>query len=231
MFHPPPPGRALGGSFSFPVDPASRAFRRARSESSFPLDSLERSLTKLRFVPIQFKWRSVGDQKAPPEGDSSGKLVADRELVSLPVDPHKTGFGKHPVTTKVWSPPPCRIWKGVLGVDPGCRTRGNIMNNDEGVGNGAGIQPDVTIPLKRGDLDNPDPVRPSFDSSCIAKFVGYFHKSHHKSRPVSSTKSYAQVLQTQSLVMSHKGGFGGGGFGHGSGRDGARTNVWQQIQG
>jgi len=90
----------------------------------------------------------VGDQKAPPEGDSSGKLVADRELVSLPVDPHKTGFGKDPVTTKVWSPPPCRIWKGVLGVDPGCRTRDNIMNNDEGVGSDAGIQPDVNIPLK-----------------------------------------------------------------------------------
>ena len=227
MFHPPPPGRALCGSFSFPVDPSSRAFRRARSESSFPLDSLERSSAKLRFVPIQFKWRSVGDQKGPHEGDSSGNLAADRERVSLSGDPHKTGVDKHPVMTKVQLPPPCRILKGVLGIDPGCRTRGNIVNNDEGVGNGAGIQPDVTIPLKRGDLDNPDPVRPSFNSSCIAKFVGYFHKSHL----VSSTKSHAQVLQTQSPEMSHKGGFGGGGFGHGSGRDGARTNVWQRIQG
>ncbi|KAG2564270.1 hypothetical protein PVAP13_8KG244700 [Panicum virgatum] len=131
---------------------------------------------------------------------------------------------------RVRLPPPCPIREGVLGVDPRRGTRGEIVNKDEGFGGGAGIQPDVDILLNQRDRSNPDPVPPSFDSSCIAKFVGYFRNSSQKSPSSSPPKSYAQVLQSQP-EMNQRGGFGRDRFGRGAGRDAARGNVWQRIQG
>ena len=142
MFWVPPPGRAIGETISFPIDSTSRAFRRARSESNFPLEKLERSSTKLKFVPIQLQWRSAGNAKELDSnfgGCQREGVAAMRATKPLAVDPHRTGFGRNPVTTRYRSPPPCPIRAGVLGVDPGGRTRGNIAV-EEGVDmGGAGI--------------------------------------------------------------------------------------------
>jgi len=51
-------GRALGKSFSFPVDTSSRAFRRARSET-LPFEQLDLSSVQLKHAPIALRWRSA----------------------------------------------------------------------------------------------------------------------------------------------------------------------------
>ena len=96
---------------------------------------------------------------------------------------------------------------------------------------GAGIQPDVDIHLNQVGGNNPDPIRPSFNPACIAKFVGFFHKSNSNSATILPQKSYAQALSSQPPDMNRRDGFGGGRMGRGAGRTGARGNVWQRVQG
>lgn len=84
--------------------------------------------------------------------------------------------------------------------------------------------------------DNFDLARHSPKPDCIARFVGYFWKSLHKSPPIPSPKSYAQAVKSPSSKMSdrdqgRRDGFGAGRFGRGTGQTGSRGNVWQCVQG
>ena len=124
MFRALPPGRALGRNLSFPIDSSSRALHRSKSERDFPLESLGRASVRLKFTPLELKWRSAGAEKEGREGKSSDDV--GRKSSPARVDPHRTGFGRIPTTTKVRSPPPCPSRAGVLGVDPGFSTRGAI---------------------------------------------------------------------------------------------------------
>ena len=82
---------------------------------------------------------------APP--NSHREVSTKRAYMSDPltVDPHRTGFGKNPITTRFQPPPPCPIRVDVLGVDPGGGTHDSIAEEVDKVGGGARIQPDVCL--------------------------------------------------------------------------------------
>jgi len=90
-------GRALGKSFSFPVDTSSRAFRRARSET-LPFEQLDFSSVQLKHASIALRWRSAEE---PLSRGQAPKEEAVETGVSLPIDPHARG--PPPLPTLGWN--------------------------------------------------------------------------------------------------------------------------------
>jgi len=101
MFRAVPLGRALGKSFSFPVDTSSRAFRRARSKT-LPFEQLDLSSVQLKHAPIALRWRSAEE---PLSRGQAPRAEAVETGVSLPIDPHRLGFGSQAVSLRRRSPP------------------------------------------------------------------------------------------------------------------------------
>lgn len=95
MLRAAPLGRHLGVSVSFPVDTSSRAFRRARSETNFPIEKLDRDSVSLKHAPIELRWRSthVPTGSAVGVGDADIRVKLPEVRVHLAVDPHKSGYG------------------------------------------------------------------------------------------------------------------------------------------
>ncbi|KAG2543923.1 hypothetical protein PVAP13_9NG777554 [Panicum virgatum] len=190
MFRTAPPGRALPSSFSFPIDSSSRAFQRSRSASDSLIESLDSGAVNLRYVPIQLRWRSVdeaGVRNKPKQVDRGNEKFHETRDVPLTGDPHRSGFGKIPKTTRWRAPPPCPIHEGVLGVDPGRTTPGEIIDNGED-GDwkqcSDGIQPPPSSTPDHLGFDNPPPTTappPHFES--ISRFVGFFQSSESPSSP------------------------------------------------
>jgi len=135
---PPPPGCSLGDNISFPIDVSSRAFRRARSDSCFPLTQIDERSVCIMDLSVNLCWK-VGGEEACQKGNNSvsGIASADDTIHGGPSrsarvvegfhDPHRTGYGRIPSkAVRVRVPPPCPYDRGILGVDPWRRTRGEI---------------------------------------------------------------------------------------------------------
>lgn len=202
MFQTVPPERTLGAYVSFPIDPNSRAFRRSKSESGFPIESLDLATMNLKHVLIQFCWRSVEeqldrDQVASEQRKDKGRGQSGFSEIPVKVDIHRTGFGRNPTTSGQRSPPPCLIQAGILGVVPSCGTRSEIgagSDNGDRIPSGARNHPIIPIQPSRLGFDLPLPTTPPPHFSSISKFVGYFQTSV----PPVAKQSYAQVVSNNS---------------------------------
>ena len=115
MFRAVPLGRALGKSFSFLVDTSSRAFRRARSKT-LPFEQLDLSSVQLKHAPIALRWRSAEE---PLSRGQAPRAEAVETGVSLPIDPHRLGFGSQAVSLRRRPPPHARFgmesWASIRG--------------------------------------------------------------------------------------------------------------------
>ena len=204
MFRAVPLGRALGKSFSFPVDTSSRAFRRARSET-LPFEQLDLSSVQLKHAPIALRWRSAEE---PLSRGQAPRAEAVETGVSLPIDPHRLGFGSQAVSLRRRPPPPCPLWDGILGVNPRLGTRGEIGVGGDSTSCGDGIHParvaladSTTI----GDGNHPDlglplplPSEAPSHFAAIDDFVSFFLPSQ--------PKTFAQVVRASPSPLMDRGG-------------------------